>query len=56
MRRLSYLSRTSRNQKGRAAPSAVRTNSDDPPIHIRPIIPAISGWKQKNELGSATRL
>jgi hypothetical protein len=41
------LSRTSRNQKGRRRPSAVRATLDDPPIHIRPTVPAISGCKAK---------
>jgi hypothetical protein len=33
----------SRNQKAKATPAAVRANLDDPPVHIRPTIPAISG-------------
>ena len=38
---------TSRNQKGRRRPSAVRATLDDPPIYIRPTVPAISGCKAK---------
>ena len=38
--------------KGSTIPSAVQANLDDPPIHIRPIVPAISGCKEKNHLGS----
>src|SRR5450631_3786317 len=41
-----------RNQKGCTTPSAVRANLDDPPIHIRPIIPASAGAKDKTPLGS----
>ena len=42
------LSRTSRSQKkGRRRPSAVRATLDDPPIHIRPTVPAISGCEAK---------
>jgi CheY-like chemotaxis protein len=33
--------------KGRRRPSAVRATLDDPPIHIRPTVPAISGCKAK---------
>ena len=33
-------------------PSAVRANSDDPPIHIRPIVPASAGARDKNPVGS----
>jgi hypothetical protein len=47
-----FLSRTSRNQKGKLLPSAVRANLDDPPIHIRPIVPASAGAKEKNHVGS----
>jgi len=46
------LSRTSRNQKGKAYPSAVRAKLDDPPIHIRPVVRASAGVKGKNSLGS----
>ena len=38
--------------KGKAFPSAVRANLDDPPIHIRPIVPASAGAKDKNPVGS----
>jgi hypothetical protein len=38
--------------KGKANPSAVRANLDDPPIHIRPIFPPSAGAKQKNHSGS----
>jgi hypothetical protein len=41
------LNRMNRNQIGEANPSAVRADLDDPPIHIRPIVPAISGCKAK---------
>ena len=41
------LSRTSRSQNERRRPSAVRATLDDPPIHIRPTVPAISGCKAK---------
>jgi hypothetical protein len=41
-----------RNQKGSTTPSAVRANLDDPPIHIRPIVPASAGAKDKNPVGS----
>ena len=47
------LSRPSRNQEGKANPSAVRANSDDPPIHIRPNVPASAGAKDKNPVGSS---
>jgi hypothetical protein len=47
------LSRTSRNQEGRASPSAVRAMLDDPPIHIRPIVPASAGAKGENPVGSS---
>ena len=46
------LSRTSRNQEGTASPSAVRATLDDPPIRIRPILPASAGAKDKNPVGS----
>ena len=46
------LSRINRNQKGQTSSSAVRANLDDPPIHIRPIIPASAGAKEKNHVGS----
>ena len=46
------LSRMNRNQKGSTTPSAVRANLDDPPIHIRPIVPASAGAKDKNPVGS----
>ena len=39
------LSRTSRNQKGNAPPSAVRAILDDPPIYIRPVCSRISGCR-----------
>jgi hypothetical protein len=42
------LSRTSRNQEGEAPPSAVQAIWDDPPIHIRPIVPASAGARDKN--------
>jgi hypothetical protein len=38
--------------KKRRSPSAVRANLDDPPIHIRPIVPASAGAKEKNHVGS----
>jgi integrase len=38
--------------KGKDSPSAVRANLDDPPIHIRPIVPAFSGCKAKEPFGS----
>ena len=41
--RIKTLSRPSRNQRGdftHANPSAVRAILDDPPIHIRPDVPA----------------
>jgi hypothetical protein len=41
------LSRTRRNQKEKVTPTAGRPNLDDPPIHIRPTVPAISGCKTK---------
>ncbi len=47
------LSRPSRNQEGKANPSAVRANSDDPPIYIRPNVPASAGAKDKNPVGSS---
>jgi len=46
-----FLSRRSRNQNGQAYPTAVRENSDDPPIHIRPILPAPAGAKDKSPMG-----
>jgi hypothetical protein len=39
------MSRVNRNQKGKTARSAVRANLDDPPIHIRPLVPALAGEK-----------
>ena len=47
------LSRTSRNQKGNAPPSAMRANWDVPPIYIRPIISASAGAEDKNPVGSS---
>jgi hypothetical protein len=41
------LRRTSRHQQAKQPPSAVRVNLDDPPTHIRPIVPAISGCGAK---------
>ncbi len=38
--------------KGRHRPSAVRATLDDPPIHIRPTVPAISGCKAKEPFRS----
>ena len=48
-----HLSRRSRNQKGNTSPSAVRAISDDPPIRIRPVIPASAGAEDKNPVGSS---
>jgi hypothetical protein len=31
----------------------MRANLDDPPIHIRPIVPASAGAKDKNPVGSS---
>src|ERR1019366_5104253 len=50
--RRTHLSRMNRNQKGNTSPSAVRENLDDPPIHIRPIVPASAGAEDKNPVGS----
>ena len=38
--------------KRQDSPSAVRAILDDPPIHIRPILPAAAGAKDKNLVGS----
>src|SRR5208282_4622561 len=46
------LSRLNQNQKGNTSPSAVRANLDDPPIHIRPLVPALAGEKDRNPVGS----
>jgi hypothetical protein len=46
------LSRTSGNQNGTTSPSAVWANLDDPPIHIRPVVPASAGAEDKNPVGS----
>ena len=40
------LTRRSRNQNGNTFPSAVRANSDDPPIHIRPTCSRVSGCEE----------
>src|ERR1017187_2510394 len=50
--RMRNLSRMNRNQKGNTSPSAVRVNLDDPPIRIRPIVPASAGAEDKNPVGS----
>jgi hypothetical protein len=42
-----------RNQKGSTTPSGMLENLDDPPIHIRPIVPASAGAKDMNLVGSA---
>jgi hypothetical protein len=42
------LSRLNRNQKIKTVPSAVRANSDDPPIHMRLIVSASAGAKDTN--------
>jgi hypothetical protein len=47
------LSQLNRKQNGKTTPSAVRANLDDPPIHIRPIVPASASAKEKNPVGSS---
>jgi hypothetical protein len=41
-----------RSQKGQTDPSAMWANLDDPPIHIRPVVPASAGAVDKNLVGS----
>jgi len=47
-----YLSRMNRNHEGKDPPRLCGQNLDDPPIHIRPIVPASAGAKEKNHVGS----
>jgi hypothetical protein len=49
------LSRTSRNQKAKVVLLAVRANLDDPPLHMRPTIAAISGCKTQEPFSSGHR-
>ena len=47
------LSRRSRNQTGKAHPRPCGQILDDPPIHIRPVVPASAGAEGKNSAGSS---
>jgi hypothetical protein len=47
------LSRRSRNQTGKAHPRPCGQILDDPPIHIRPVVPASAGAEGKNPAGSS---
>ena len=47
------LSRRSRNQTGKKHPRPCGQILDDPPIHIRPVVPASAGAEGKNPAGSS---
>ena len=47
------MTRLNRNRKGKACPAAMRANSDDPPIHSRPLVLASAGAEDNNPVGSS---